>query len=99
MKYFWCLIILCSCWSGPSTQSDPFPDNLSQLSRCELSCLDLRAVCGDYRIDYNVCLLECAEANGETELLQVERSNKCFSENSECNPMLYSQICIMDGGT
>ena len=80
-----------------ATQLDGHPDNLSQLSRCEATCIDLRNSC-PLNIDYGACISNCSDISNEADLLLLERSNKCFSQNSRCDPTIYASTCIMDGG-
>lgn len=80
-------------------QVDSYPDDISQLSRCERTCLDTLEVCDRTHLDYGACLGECSDITHEIELVRFERAYLCFSQNASCDQSLFTQYCVMiDGG-
>lgn len=107
---FWALVGLAVCCTSQCSyashlasgeqQVDPSPDNISQLSRCERTCLDTLGTCGRSHFNYGACLGGCTDITHEAELVQFERAYLCFSQNASCDTALYNRYCALtaDGG-
>lgn len=103
---YWVLLAVAICSTSQCsfishsepTQVDPSPDNISRLSRCERTCLDTSDTCGTRWSNYSNCLSDCADIRLEAELVRFERAYLCFGQNAGCDPVLYNQYCLMDGG-
>ena len=86
------------CSFGNDEITPNVPVNEFGLTRCEVSCMDLRDACGARRIDYGGCIANCVDITQESALTEVERRKKCFSELPNCNPELYARTCLVNGG-